>query len=186
MIHLIEHLIDSGTRISGSGDVCFDVSRDAEYGKLSGRNLEAMQAGARIEVDAGKKNPLDFVLWKRIGDAKEDAQEIEEGSWNSPWGVGRPGWHIECSTMSMDLLGDQFDIHGGGQDLVFPHHENEWAQSRCAKGAPYARYWMHRLFQVDEEKMSKSLADHSRSAPTLSGRCCAFLSCARTTLASGL
>src|SRR5207253_954734 len=137
---------------SSSGDVNFAVRRFPGYGKLSGKSLDDLRAGERVEVDATKEDPLDFVLWKR---AKPD-----EPKWPSPWGDGRPGWHIECSAMSCALLGEQFDIHGGGMDLQFPHHENEIAQSEGATGKPFVRYWLHNGFlRVDDEKMSKSLGN---------------------------
>ncbi|MDD2486160.1 MAG: cysteine--tRNA ligase [bacterium] len=135
------------------GDVYFDVARFKEYGALSGRDLEEMRAGARVEINELKHSPLDFVLWKRAKDG--------EPAWQSPWGPGRPGWHIECSAMSLKYLGCGFDIHGGGQDLIFPHHENEIAQSEAYAGcSPFARYWMHNGFvTIDKEKMSKSLGN---------------------------
>jgi cysteinyl-tRNA synthetase len=137
---------------SGSGDVNYAVRRFPGYGKLSGKSLDELRAGERVEVDDSKEDPLDFVLWKR--------SKPEEPSWPSRWGAGRPGWHIECSAMSGSLLGETFDIHGGGQDLQFPHHENEIAQSEGASGHPFVRYWMHNGFvRVDEEKMSKSLGN---------------------------
>jgi cysteinyl-tRNA synthetase len=137
---------------SGSGDVNYAVRRFPGYGKLSGKSLDELRAGERVEVDDSKEDPLDFVLWKR--------SKPEEPNWPSHWGAGRPGWHIECSAMSGGLLGQSFDIHGGGQDLQFPHHENEIAQSEGANGAPFAKYWMHNGFvRVDEEKMSKSLGN---------------------------
>jgi cysteinyl-tRNA synthetase len=136
--------------IATSGDVLFSVASYEDYGKLSGQNLEQLQAGSRVEVDESKKSPLDFVLWK--------SAKPEEPSWASPWGAGRPGWHIECSAMSAKELGRHFDIHGGGSDLQFPHHENEVAQSCCALDTPYVNYWIHTgMVQVDQEKMSKSL-----------------------------
>jgi len=135
---------------SEQGDVLFDVSSYADYGKLSGQNLEQLQSGSRVDVDESKRNPLDFVLWK--------SAKPEEPSWDSPWGAGRPGWHIECSAMNAKELGHHFDIHGGGSDLQFPHHENEVAQSCCALDTPYVNYWIHTgMVQVDQEKMSKSL-----------------------------
>jgi len=138
--------------VTGKGDVLFDVSSYADYGKLSGQNLEQLQAGSRVDVDQSKNNPLDFVLWK--------SAKPGEPSWSSPWGEGRPGWHIECSAMSAKELGHHFDIHGGGSDLQFPHHENEVAQSCCALDTPYVNYWMHTgMVQVDQEKMSKSLGN---------------------------
>jgi cysteinyl-tRNA synthetase len=137
---------------SGSGDVNYAVRRFPGYGKLSGKSLDELRAGERVEVDDSKEDPLDFVLWKR--------SKPEEPNWPSRWGPGRPGWHIECSAMSGSLLGRSFDIHGGGQDLQFPHHENEIAQSEGANGAAFAKYWMHNGFvRVDEEKMSKSLGN---------------------------
>lgn len=137
---------------TGQGDVLFEVSSFADYGKLSGQNLEQLQAGSRVEVDNNKNNPLDFVLWK--------SAKPGEPSWSSPWGEGRPGWHIECSAMNAKELGHHFDIHGGGSDLTFPHHENEVAQSCCALDTPYVNYWMHTgMVQVDQEKMSKSLGN---------------------------
>ena len=137
---------------SGKGDVLFDVSSYADYGKLSGQNLDQLQVGARVDVDQSKNNPLDFVLWK--------SAKPGEPSWSSPWGEGRPGWHIECSAMNAKELGHHFDIHGGGSDLQFPHHENEVAQSCCALDTPYVNYWMHTgMVQIDQEKMSKSLGN---------------------------
>jgi cysteinyl-tRNA synthetase len=137
---------------AASGDVNFAVRRFQGYGKLSGKSLDELRAGERVEVDAAKEDPLDFVLWKRA--------KPEEPKWSSPWGDGRPGWHIECSAMSCTLLGEQFDIHGGGMDLQFPHHENEIAQSEGASGKPFVKYWMHNGFlNIDNEKMSKSLGN---------------------------
>jgi len=137
---------------SGSGDVNYAVRRFPGYGRLSGKSLDELRAGERVEVDQSKEDPLDFVLWKR--------SKPEEPSWPSRWGAGRPGWHIECSAMSESLLGESFDIHGGGQDLQFPHHENEIAQSEGAHGGVFVKYWMHNGFvRVDEEKMSKSLGN---------------------------
>ena len=137
---------------SGSGDVNYAVRRFPGYGKLSGKSLDELRAGERVEIDDSKEDPLDFVLWKR--------SKPEEPSWPSRWGGGRPGWHIECSAMSGSLLGESFDIHGGGQDLQFPHHENEIAQSEGANGRRFVSYWMHNGFvRVDEEKMSKSLGN---------------------------
>jgi cysteinyl-tRNA synthetase len=137
---------------AGSGDVNYAVRRFAGYGKLSGKSLDELRAGERVEVDPSKQDPLDFVLWKRA--------KPGEPSWPSPWGAGRPGWHIECSAMSSKLLGEHFDIHGGGEDLQFPHHENEIAQSEGASGVKFVNYWMHNAFvRVDEEKMSKSLGN---------------------------
>lgn len=153
MIKLIKSLIEKGHAYESQGDVYFDVeSYKDEYLGLSHQNLEDLRSGARIEISEIKKSPLDFALWKK---AKEG-----EPSWNSPWGQGRPGWHIECSAMSHKYLGDTFDIHGGGQDLIFPHHENEIAQSKCGCDGDYARYWMHNGYiNVNGEKMSKSLGN---------------------------
>ncbi len=138
--------------VAASGDVLFDVTSFKDYGQLSGQNLEQLQAGSRVEVDDTKRNPLDFVLWKMA--------KPGEPSWTSPWGEGRPGWHIECSAMNAKELGAHFDIHGGGSDLAFPHHENEVAQSCCALDTPYVNYWIHTgMVQVDQEKMSKSLGN---------------------------
>ncbi len=155
MLELIERLAQRGLAYpSASGDVNYAVRRFPGYGKLSGKSLDELRAGERVEVDATKEDPLDFVLWKRA--------KPHEPTWPSRWGGGRPGWHIECSAMSSSLLGDEFDIHGGGQDLQFPHHENEIAQSEGATGARFARYWMHNGFvRKDEEKMSKSLGNFS-------------------------
>ncbi len=137
---------------SASGDVNFAVRRFPGYGKLSGKSLDELRAGERVEVDTAKEDPLDFVLWKRA--------KPGEPKWPSPWGEGRPGWHIECSAMACKLLGEQFDIHGGGMDLQFPHHENEIAQSEGATGKPFVKYWMHNGFlNIDNEKMSKSLGN---------------------------
>ncbi len=153
MIGMISTLISKGHAYEAEGHVLFDVSSDANYGSLSGRTLDDMIAGARVEVAPYKRNPTDFVLWKPSTD--------DMPGWESPWGNGRPGWHIECSVMGEALLGETFDIHGGGIDLAFPHHENEVAQSTCAhNGATLANYWMHGGFlQVDGEKMSKSLGN---------------------------
>ena len=153
MVTMIQQLIARGHAYVAGGEVLFDTQSMPDYGKLSGRRLDEQQAGARIAVDAHKKHPGDFVLWK-------GSSENEPG-WDSPWGRGRPGWHIECSAMSAAYLGDVFDIHGGGLDLIFPHHENEIAQSRCAHGTDaMANIWMHNGFlQVEGEKMSKSLGN---------------------------
>ncbi len=150
---MIKGLIDKGYAYATSnGDVYFRVTRDKEYGKLSGRKLDDMQAGARIEVDETKEHPMDFALWK--------AAKAGEPSWDSPWGKGRPGWHIECSAMNLAELGEQIDIHGGGNDLIFPHHENEIAQSECFTGKQFARFWIHNgMLQLSGEKMSKSLGN---------------------------
>jgi cysteinyl-tRNA synthetase len=152
MIALIQSLEEKGIAYAVDGDVYFSVKNYPAYGGLSGRNLDEMISGARVDINDKKKNPLDFVLWKK---SKEG-----EPSWDSPWGPGRPGWHIECSAMSRRYLGETFDIHGGGEDLVFPHHENEIAQSQAANGKPLARYWMHNGFvKINAEKMSKSLGN---------------------------
>lgn len=153
MIEIIQKLEDKNLAYSVDGDVYFAVDKFPGYGKLSGRSLEDMQAGARVNVDERKHHPMDFALWKK---AKQD-----EPSWESPWGQGRPGWHIECSAMALKYLGPGFDIHGGGGDLVFPHHENEIAQSEgCLDGQQFARYWMHNAFiTINQEKMSKSLGN---------------------------
>lgn len=149
IIKLVKTLQDKGYAYEVNGDVYFDTKKDSGYGKLSGQNLDDLEAGARIDVDDVKRNPADFALWK--------AQKPGEPAWDSPWGKGRPGWHIECSAMSMKYLGETFDIHCGGKDLLFPHHENEVAQSECATGKPFARYWMHNGFiNINNEKMSKS------------------------------
>ena len=153
MITMIEDLIGKGYAYAADGHVLFSVQSDAEYGKLSGRSVDDMIAGARVEVAPYKRDPMDFVLWKPSGK--------DQPGWDSPWGWGRPGWHIECSAMSHDLLGASFDIHGGGNDLLFPHHENELAQSRCAHpDHGFANYWLHNeMLQVDGKKMSKSLGN---------------------------
>lgn len=152
IIALVRTLTDKGYAYAVDGDVYMDTSKLTDYGKLSGRNVEELAAGARVEVDERKKNPEDFALWK--------SSKPGEPAWESPWGRGRPGWHIECSVMSTHYLGETFDIHGGGLDLVFPHHENEIAQSESATGKPFAKYWMHNgLAQFANEKMSKSLGN---------------------------
>jgi cysteinyl-tRNA synthetase len=153
IIQMVKGLIDKGYAYApGNGDVYFRVTRDPEYGKLSGRKLEDMQAGARIEVGEKKEHPMDFALWK--------AAKPGEPSWDSPWGKGRPGWHIECSAMNLAELGEEIDIHGGGNDLIFPHHENEIAQSESFTGRPFSRYWMHNgMLQLSGEKMSKSIGN---------------------------
>ena len=153
IIHMIEKLVDNGyAYLADNKDVFYDVSRFQDYGKLSGKKIDELRAGERVEVQEAKDDPLDFVLWKA-------AKEGEPG-WDSPWGPGRPGWHIECSAMSTHCLGEYFDIHGGGQDLQFPHHENEIAQSSGASGKPFVNIWMHNGFvRVDDEKMSKSLGN---------------------------
>ena len=152
MIALISSLIEAGHAYVVEGDVYYDIASFPGYGKLSGKDIEKMQAGARVNVDDRKRNPLDFALWK--------AAKPGEPSWDSPWGPGRPGWHIECSVMSMHYAGDTLDIHAGGQDLIFPHHENEIAQSEGATGKPFARYWLHNGFlDIGGEKMSKSIGN---------------------------
>jgi cysteinyl-tRNA synthetase len=152
MLEIIRILMDKGIAYQAGSDIYFQVERFPDYGKLSGRSLDDMVAGARVEVDANKRNPLDFVLWK--------GSKPGEPSWDSDWGSGRPGWHIECSAMGAQLLGKTFDIHGGGKDLIFPHHENEIAQSEAAFDAPFVRYWLHNGFvNINNEKMSKSLGN---------------------------
>lgn len=153
MLQLIGNLIDKGMAYrADNGDVYYVVHKFNGYGKLSGKSLEQLRAGARVDIDPNKREPLDFVLWK--------AAKAGEPSWDSPWGKGRPGWHIECSAMSERYLGTHFDIHGGGQDLQFPHHENEIAQSEAAHGHTFVNYWMHNGFvRIDDEKMSKSLGN---------------------------
>ncbi|MEO2083001.1 MAG: cysteine--tRNA ligase [Desulfurobacteriaceae bacterium] len=152
IIEMIDGLIEKGYAYEAEGNVYFSVEKFPEYGKLSKRKLEELRAGARVEPGEGKRNPLDFALWKR-------SKEGEPG-WESPWGIGRPGWHIECSAMSMKYLGETMDIHGGGLDLIFPHHENEIAQSEAYTGKTFARYWIHNGFvMVNKEKMSKSLGN---------------------------
>jgi cysteinyl-tRNA synthetase len=157
IIDMVQTLVDKGHAYaakteSGNGDVYYDVSTFEDYGKLSGKKLEDLRAGERVAVDENKDDPLDFVLWK--------AAKPGEPSWDSPWGKGRPGWHIECSAMSTCCLGNHFDIHGGGQDLQFPHHENEIAQSEAATGETFVNLWMHNGFvRIDDEKMSKSLGN---------------------------
>ncbi len=152
IIKMITGLIDKGYAYPMEGDVYFRVNNDKQYGKLSGRKLEDMQAGSRIDVDYRKEHPMDFALWK--------SAKPGEPSWTSPWGQGRPGWHIECSAMNLNHLGEQIDIHGGGNDLIFPHHENEIAQSECYTGKPFSTYWMHNgMLQLSGEKMSKSIGN---------------------------
>lgn len=151
IIDFVQTLIDKGYAYEADGDVYYSTRKFPEYGKLSGQNIDDLESGARIAVGEVKKDPLDFALWK----ARKEESEI---AWESPWGMGRPGWHIECSTMAKKHLGETIDIHGGGQDLQFPHHENEIAQSEACNGAPFARYWMHNGYiTVDGKKMSKSL-----------------------------
>jgi cysteinyl-tRNA synthetase len=153
MLAMIERLIANGLAYPApNGDVYYSVRGFPQYGRLSGKSLDELRAGERVEVDPNKRDPMDFVLWK--------AAKPGEPAWDSPWGPGRPGWHIECSAMSADLLGRHFDIHGGGQDLQFPHHENEIAQSEGAHGCTFVNYWLHNGFvRVDNEKMSKSLGN---------------------------
>lgn len=152
IIDIVKGLVDQGYAYAVDGDVYFEVRKFADYGKLSKRDVEDMLAGARVEVDERKRNPMDFALWK--------ASKEGEPSWDSPWGPGRPGWHIECTAMSIKHLGESFDIHGGGADLIFPHHENELAQSEAYTGKPFVKYWIHNGFiTIDKEKMSKSLGN---------------------------
>jgi cysteinyl-tRNA synthetase len=152
MLELIGKLVDGGLAYQAGADVFFAVGKWPEYGKLSGRDLSELRAGARVEVNPDKHDPLDFALWK--------GAKPGEPAWNSPWGPGRPGWHIECSAMAAKYLGRGFDIHGGGEDLIFPHHENEIAQSEGATGQPFARYWLHNAFlQLKGEKMAKSVGN---------------------------
>lgn len=152
IISLIKRLMDAGFAYRIDGDVFFEVGKFSDYGKLSKRPLDEMKHGARVEIDKRKKTPGDFVLWKRA--------KPNEPNWNSPWGKGRPGWHIECSAMSMKYLGETFDMHSGGQDLIFPHHENEIAQSEAATGKTFVKYWLHNGFlNINGEKMSKSLGN---------------------------
>jgi cysteinyl-tRNA synthetase len=161
ILEICQKLIDSGFAYASDGNVWFDVSKDADYGKLSNRKVEEQESGTRELAGSGKKNPADFALWK--------AAKPGEPAWDSPWGKGRPGWHIECTAMSLKYLGETFDIHGGGMDLMFPHHENELAQSECCTGKPFAKYWLHNGLtrmatkvaggQIKQEKMSKSLGN---------------------------
>ena len=152
ILKMVSSLLEEDRAYAVDGDVYFRVDRDADYGKLSGRKLEGMEAGARIQVDERKEHPMDFALWK--------AAKPDEPAWESPWGMGRPGWHIECSAMNLHHLGEQIDIHGGGNDLIFPHHENEIAQTEAITGKPFARYWMHNgMLTLKNEKMSKSLGN---------------------------
>ncbi|PLX31765.1 MAG: cysteine--tRNA ligase, partial [Clostridiales bacterium] len=149
IIEFVKVLVDKGYAYAENGNVYYDTKKFEGYGKLSGQSVEDLVSGARIEVNAEKKSPTDFVLWK--------SQKPGEPGWQSPWGMGRPGWHIECSVMSTKYLGDTLDIHAGGQDLIFPHHENEIAQSEAATGKPYVKYWMHNGYiTINNEKMSKS------------------------------
>ena len=152
IIKIVEKLIEKGHAYAIDGDVYFDVPSFGEYGKLSKQSIDELQSGARIDIDERKKNPLDFALWK--------SSKPGEPFWESPWGKGRPGWHIECSAMSTKYLGESIDIHGGGSDLIFPHHENEIAQSECASGKQFVKYWLHNAYLlIDKEKMSKSLGN---------------------------
>jgi len=152
IIEMVSHLVDDGAAYEVDGDVFFRVDKAKNYGKLSGRKLEEMNAGSRIRVDERKENPMDFAVWK--------SAKSGEPAWESPWGPGRPGWHIECSAMNLHHLGQQIDIHGGGNDLIFPHHENEIAQTEAITGKPFARYWMHNgMLQLKGEKMSKSIGN---------------------------
>lgn len=152
IIEMVQRLIEKGYAYAADGDVYFRVRKDADYGKLSRRKLEDMKAGARIEINERKEDPMDFTLWK--------AARPGEPSWESPWGKGRPGWHIECSAMNLHHLGEQIDIHGGGNDLIFPHHENEIAQTESITGKPFSQFWIHNgMLQLKGEKMSKSLGN---------------------------
>lgn len=153
IIALVKTLVEKGyAYVADNGDVMFEVKKYAEYGKLSRQDLEQLQAGARVDVEVSKRSPMDFVLWKM--------SKPGEPTWESPWGAGRPGWHIECSAMNSSILGDHFDIHGGGSDLIFPHHENEVAQSCCAHNGEYVNTWMHSgMVMINKEKMSKSLGN---------------------------
>lgn len=152
IIEFVQGLIEKGFAYESEGDVYFRTGRFQEYGKLSHQPLDDLQAGARVEINEKKEHPLDFVLWK--------AAKTGEVTWDSPWGEGRPGWHIECSAMALKFLGEEIDIHAGGTDLVFPHHENEIAQSECFTGKVFARYWLHNgMLNIDNEKMSKSLGN---------------------------
>lgn len=152
ILNMIQGLVDKGYAYAKEGDVYFRVTKNGQYGKLSGRRIDDMQSGYRIEVDERKEHPMDFALWK--------AAKPGEPAWDSPWGKGRPGWHIECSAMNLNHLGEEIDIHGGGNDLVFPHHENEIAQSESFTGRQFARYWIHNgMLQLSGEKMSKSVGN---------------------------
>jgi cysteinyl-tRNA synthetase len=154
IINMVKVLVDKGYAYESNGDVYFSVSRFQDYGKLSGRALDELQAGARVEINETKQDPMDFALWK--------AAKPGEISWDSPWGPGRPGWHIECSAMSLKYLGEGFDMHGGGEDLVFPHHENEIAQSESYSGSLFVKYWLHNAFvTVSGERMGKSMGNFS-------------------------
>ena len=152
MVHFIQSLMDKGHAYAVNGSVFFRIDSYESYGSLSGKNIEDLEAGHRVESNEEKENPLDFVLWK--------SEKPGEPAWDAPWGAGRPGWHIECSAMAQCILGDSIDIHGGGMDLLFPHHENERAQSECQSGKPFSKYWIHHHFiQFGDEKMSKSLGN---------------------------
>ncbi len=161
IIQFVSDLIDKGYAYEVDGDVYFSTKKFSDYGKLSGQNLEDLQAGARISVDERKKDPMDFAIWK--------AEKPGEPSWDSPWGKGRPGWHIECSCMAKKILGETIDIHAGGMDLAFPHHENEIAQSEALTGKPFANYWLHSAYiNVNNQKMSKSLNNFFTAREVLS------------------
>ena len=152
IVRVVETLVEKGFAYAADGDVFYSVRKFPGYGRLSKRSLDEMEAGARVEINEAKQDPLDFALWK--------ASKPGEPSWESPWGPGRPGWHIECSAMSSKFLGKTFDFHGGGRDLIFPHHENEIAQSEAAFGQTMCRYWLHNGFvNINKEKMSKSLGN---------------------------
>jgi cysteinyl-tRNA synthetase len=180
MVRMMGELIARGhAYAAANGDVYYDVSSFPEYGKLSGKDPGELRAGARVEIDEAKHDPLDFVLWK--------AAKPGEPAWDSPWGKGRPGWHIECSVMSSELLGTHFDIHGGGEDLQFPHHENEIAQSEGANAAKFVNYWMHNAFVGSTRKRCPSRSATSspcgRSWASTTRKWCASSSCARITAA---
>ena len=160
MISIIEELIAKGNAYPSDGDVYYAVEHFEDYGKLSGRNLADMQAGARVEINEKKQHPMDFALWK--------SSKVGEPAWDSPWGPGRPGWHIECSAMSKNLLGDTFDIHGGGQDLIFPHHENEIAQSEAANGKTFVNLWIHHGFVTVRNEQTDEEVSDPRPAETAS------------------
>ncbi|HEY9088458.1 MAG TPA: cysteine--tRNA ligase, partial [Anaerolineaceae bacterium] len=152
IIHMVQGLIEKGFAYPMDGDVYFRVQNDSDYGRLSGRKFDEAMSGTRIDVDERKESPMDFALWK--------SAKPGEPAWDSPWGKGRPGWHIECSAMNLHHLGEQIDIHGGGNDLIFPHHENEIAQTESLTGKTFARYWVHNgMLQLGGEKMSKSLGN---------------------------
>ena len=152
IVHVVQGLINKGYAYEVDGDVYFRVAKDDDYGKLSRRKLDDMESGSRVDIDSRKESPMDFAMWK--------AAKPGEPAWDSPWGLGRPGWHIECSVMSLEHLGEQIDIHGGGNDLIFPHHENEIAQSESYTGKQFAKYWLHNgMMQLSGEKMSKSLGN---------------------------